>query len=371
MEIFTMKNKKLAIIGADKHQLPLVLKAKEMGVETHCFDQDREGYTRCKAVADYFHPISVFEKEQILEKCRELKVDGVTTKSNEQYVPIVAYVAENMGLPGNRYEDMLIAANKFSRRQAFERHGVKSPRFVLAHEKNDLSDFQYPLVVKPADCGKGVGVVKVEKEEDLREAIRQAQNLSLRKEVIIEEFIEGLEAGVDIISCGGEHHILAIKEREMFFDENHCLQKIADHYPFELPAHIEAKIIDETKKALNAIHFNYGASKAKFILTNENEWFIIDINPKMGGHNLLKAHNGYEYIKGLIDVALGQFEKPVFRQKKYTGQYICRENTESIRQAIENKDKDPDIVNAGMYKEPYLGRTGFLNYQSDIKRRWK
>jgi biotin carboxylase len=366
-----MKNKKIAIIGADGHQLPLVQKAKEMGIEIHCFDQDKNAHTRCKEIADYFHPISVFEKEQILEKCREIKIDGVTSKSNELYIPIVAYVAENMGLPGNRYEDMLIAINKFSRRQAFEQHGVKSPRFALAHEKNDLSEFQYPLVVKPADCAKGTGVVKVEKEEDLQEAIRQAQELSVRKEVIIEEFIEGLESGVDIISCNGEHHILAVKEREMFFDENHCLQKKADHYPLELPAHIEAKIKDETKKALNAIHFNYGASKAKFILTKENEWVIIDINPKMGGHNLLKAHNGYEYIKGLIDVALGQFEKPVFQQKKYTGHDVCRENTDVIRQAIENKDKDPDIVSAVMYKEKYSGKIGFFNYHSDIKRRWK
>jgi len=366
-----MINKKLAIIGADKHQLPLFLKAKEMGVETHCFDRNREGYIRCKDFADYFHPIPVFEKEQILERCKEIKIDGVISKSNEQYIPIVAFVAQGMGLPGNRHEDMLIAANKFSRRQAFEQHGVKSPRFALAHENNDLSEFQYPLVVKPADCTKGAGVVKVEKEEELQATIRKARELSPRKEVIVEELIEGLEAGVDIISCGGVHHILAIKEREMFFDENQCLQKFADHYPLELSAPLEAKIIDETKKALNAIHFNYGASKAKFILTKKNEWFIIDVNPKMGGHNLLRAHNGYDYIKGLIDVALGQFEKPVFTQKKYTGQYICSKNTDSIRQAIENKDKDPDIAEAGMYKEPYLGRTGFLNYQSDIKRRWK
>jgi len=368
-----MKKKKLAIISADKSQIPLVIKAKEIGIETHCFSGDKEGYHQCKSVADYFHPISIFEKEQILEKCSELEIDGVTSKGNEHSIPIVAYVAQNMGLSGNRYEDMLIAVNKYSRRQAFYQQGIKSPRFVLAHEKNDLSEFQYPLVVKPADRTKGIGVLKVEKEEDLQETIREAQELSLRKEVIIEEFVEGLEAGVDIISYNGEHHILAIKEREMFFDENQCLQKIADHYPFELPVHIQTNIIDETQKALNAIHFDFGASKAKFILTNTNELLIIDVNPKMGGYNTLKLHNGYDLVKNLIDVALRQFEKPEFTQKKYTGHYVCRENTEGIRHAIENKDNDPDIIKAVLFKEEekYLGRIGYFNYVSDRKRRWK
>ena len=50
--------KKIAIIGASYLQLPLVEKAKEMGLETHCFAWS-EGAV-CKNVADYFYPISIF-----------------------------------------------------------------------------------------------------------------------------------------------------------------------------------------------------------------------------------------------------------------------------------------------------------------------
>jgi len=105
--------KKLAIICADKRQLALVEKAKELGIETHCFAWDREGYIDCKGIADYFHPISILEKEQILEVCREIKIDGVTSIKVDHATPTVAYVAQGLGLNGNRYEDMLTVRNKY------------------------------------------------------------------------------------------------------------------------------------------------------------------------------------------------------------------------------------------------------------------
>ena len=60
--------KKLAIIGASYLQLPLVKKAKEMGLEVHCFAWE-EGAV-CKEMADYFYPISIVEKEEILKICQ-------------------------------------------------------------------------------------------------------------------------------------------------------------------------------------------------------------------------------------------------------------------------------------------------------------
>jgi len=343
-----------------------------MGIETHCFAWDKEGYTQCKGISDYFYPISILEKEQILEKCREIKIDGVTSVNNIYAIPTVAYVAENMGLPGNRYEDMLIALHKFAMRKAFAEHGVKSPRFAIAYEGIDLSEFQYPVIVKPIDDNCEEGIIKVEKKEDLQEAIRVAYKLSIRKVVIVEEFIEGTEAGVDIISCNGEHHIVAIKEREVIINEALRPQKVAEHYPYELPAHIQAGIAEEAQKALNAINFKNGVSKTEFRLSKIGEASIIEINPRFSSHFALKLHNGYDLLKGHIDVALGQFEKPIFTHKKYSGRYTCRENTDWLMQAIENKDNDPDIVEVVLFTDnkPRGGRKGYFTYQSEQRRRW-
>ena len=59
--MLSIMKKKLAIIGASYLQMPIVKKAKEMGIETICFAWE-EGAI-CKDVADQFYPISIIDKE--------------------------------------------------------------------------------------------------------------------------------------------------------------------------------------------------------------------------------------------------------------------------------------------------------------------
>ena len=370
--------KKLAIICAGLDQLPLVNKAKEMGIETHCFAWDKEGFNQCKGIADYFHPISILEKEKILEVCKEIKVDGVTSIMNDFAVPTVAYVAQEMGLTGNNYEDSLIPANKYLARQVYQKHGVSSPRFALASEGVDLAGFRYPLIVKPTDGRATLGVIKVENEKEVQDAIQRSIENSYRKEVIIEEYIEGDEVSVDSISWNGKHYTLAIKERELTAGIN-CKVKTAGHWPFELPSHILDKIKIENQKALDSINHKYGASNNEFRVNKYGEVFILEVNPRMSGdhaHILMKLYNGYDIVKGVIDVALGQFEEPVITQTKYAGIYYLYKQTEWVKQIIENSAQDPDIVYTEI-TDPELkdlrscaDRTGCFIYQSDNKRRW-
>ena len=58
--------KKIVIIGANDFQNQLILKAKEMGFETHVFAwQDGSIGER---TADHFYPVSIVEIDEILEK---------------------------------------------------------------------------------------------------------------------------------------------------------------------------------------------------------------------------------------------------------------------------------------------------------------
>ena len=365
---------KLAIIRADIPQQPLILKAKELGIETHCFAWDKDDFNDCKNIADYFHPISILEKEQILEKCKEIKIDGITSITNDFAVTTVAYIAENMRLPGNRYEDMVIAAgNKFSQRQAFHEQGVNSPRFAIAREGLDLTEFQYPLIVKPVDRNGSIGVKKVDNEAELQKAIQQAQQVSFSKEVIVEEFVFGCEATLDMISYQGEHYPIIISDTEIMGHSD--FTKKGYHQPTQLNIDIQTKIIAEAKKALDALKFEYGASDTEVMVTDSGEVKVIEINPRMGGdatEQLIRLSTGYDFIKGVIDVALGQFEKPVFPYKNFSGIHYFSEYTDSIRQTFENKEYDPNIVKAILFseEEKHYGRIGYIMYQSDRKKRW-
>ena len=169
--------KKLAIIGASYLQFPLVSKAKEMGIETHCFAW--EDGAVCKEIADYFYPVSILEKDQILEICQQVHMDGITTIASDAAVPTVCFVAERMNLIGNAFDDALICTDKYLMRQRFAQFSVSSPRFVIADADYSVDNFNYPVIVKPTDRSGSRGVKKIDSFSDLHDAVVRAQKESI------------------------------------------------------------------------------------------------------------------------------------------------------------------------------------------------
>ena len=92
--------KKLAIIGASYLQAPLIRKAKEMGIQTHVFAW-KVGDIGEK-IADYFYPISIVEKDSILEKCKSIGIDGVCSIGSDLAMLTVNYIAEELGLTAKK-----------------------------------------------------------------------------------------------------------------------------------------------------------------------------------------------------------------------------------------------------------------------------
>ena len=75
--------KKIVIIGANDFQNQLILKAKEMGFETHVFAwQDGSIGER---TADYFYPVSIVEIDEILEKVTDKNLYEILKKSKEKH----------------------------------------------------------------------------------------------------------------------------------------------------------------------------------------------------------------------------------------------------------------------------------------------
>jgi phosphoribosylaminoimidazole carboxylase (NCAIR synthetase) len=130
--------KKLAIIGASYLQIPLVQKAKQMGLETHCFAWD-EGAV-CKKIADFFYLISIVEKDEILKVCSEISINGIVSIASDLAVLTVNYVAEKLGLIANPNDYSLVTTNKFLMRECFFAHNVPSPRFFV------IKDLMIPIL---------------------------------------------------------------------------------------------------------------------------------------------------------------------------------------------------------------------------------
>lgn len=323
--------KKLAIIGASYLQLPLVEKAKEMGLETHCFAWS-EGAI-CKEKADFFYPISILEKDDILQKCIDIKIDGITTIATDMAVPTICYVAEKMNLVSNSFISSLASTNKNEMRNAFKNGNCSIPKFIEANNNEvNIKDFKFPLIVKPVDRSGSRGVTKVLFENQLPEAINYAISESFCKKAIVEEYVDGVEVSVETISYKGEHTILAITDK-VTTGPPHFVE-LAHHQPSSLSNEIQEKIKSETIKCLNALNINFGAGHSEFKITPKCEVYAIEVGARMGGDfigsHLVKLSTGYDFLEGVIQIALGEFEEPVLNNNHFSGVYFLCKETEQI-----------------------------------------
>lgn len=367
--------KKLAVIGASYLQLPLVKKAREMGVQTHCFAWEKGAV--CRDVADYFYPISTREKESILQQCQEIGIDGITTIASDTATITVNYVASHLGLISNPDEYSEICTNKYKMRQCFLENDIPSPMFRLVDKNNNYSitGIRFPLIIKPSDRSGSLGVKKISSLSQLDEAIRRAANVSFCHEVIIEEFVAGREISVEAISFQGQHYVLQITDKVTTGAPYYV--EIEHHQPSTLSAEIQKKIRLLVPKALDALHVQNGASHSELIITPEADIRFIEIGARMGGDfigsHLVQLSTGYDFLQGVIEVALGKFSEPSFPLSKYSGVYFLCKETEWLESVIKNSERYPEIVEAEITEKVLRrvecsdDRSGFAIYQANKK----
>lgn len=374
--------KKLAIIGASYLQLPLVKKAKQMGIYTICFAWE-EGAV-CKDLCDKFYPISIIDKEAILSVCQQEKIDAITTIASDVAVVTVNYVAENMGLVGNKDCYSQIVTNKYLMRECFMEHNVPSPKFCLTDGTvpEAVNSFRYPVIVKPTDRSGSRGVEKVETKEELQTAIERACNESFQKKAVIEEFIEGREISVESISFKGKHYVLQITDKVT--TEAPFFVELEHHQPSFLPEEIKARVKEIVLNALDALHIEYGASHSELKITKEGDIRVIEIGARMGGDfigsNLVQLSTGYDFLKGVVDVAFGDFEEPTITSNHYSGVYFLCEETKNLLPMIKNYREYSEIVEAEVtdnhlrHVECSGDRSGYMIYKVETEQQlscWK
>lgn len=348
--------KKIVIIGANDFQNPLILKAKEMGYETHVFAW-QDGSIGEKT-ADYFYPISIIEKEKILEECKKIKPDAVATIASDLANITVQYLASRLNLPANSDECIEISTNKYKMRQALQKGGVKVPHFEKvssAEELGDCSAFCFPVIVKPTDRSGSRGITKVLRKEDLSEAIKVSCENSFEKKAIVEEYIEGPEFSCEAISFNGKHEILTVTQKfttgaPHFIETGHIE-----------PADISGEMLEKVKKtilkSLDALNIKFGASHSEFRITPSGEIGIIEIGSRMGGDcigsDLVRLSTGKDFVRAVIDTALG-------KEPDLTP--VCEPKFAAIRFVFEQKDID--ILNK--IKSDYKDNLFFVSEISPI-----
>ena len=352
---------KLVIIGANDFQDRLILRANALGYETHVFAWEQGAVGR--EHADFFYPVSIVEKDEILDICRGISPRGVCSVASDLAAITVDYVAEKLGLPCNKTEFTPIRTNKYRMREALLAAGISCPGFVRAGEDADPGLFrglEFPVIVKPTDRSGSRCVTKLDTLEGLADAIRAAAAVSFEKRAIVEEYIDGDEYSMETITQAGVHHFLAATKKYTtgaphFIETGH-------RQPGGLPEETLNRAKETVFAALDALRVENSAGHSEFKVDHAGNIRIIEIGARMGGDcigsDLVPLSTGHDFLKMVVDVAVG---KPVELSAAPTSEPACVEflfTEEDIDRMNAFRAAHPEkVYRVGPLERENLGKT--------------
>jgi len=206
--------KTVLFIGAGRHQRRAIVRARELGVRVVAADRNPEAPGLEEADVG---EVVDFDVAALVDVGRTHGVDGVLTIAADRAVPIVAAVAEELGLPGIGREVAHLVTHKVAMRRRLADAGVTQPAFAAVrtlHEGRDaLETVGLPAVLKPADCAGQRGLFLLRSVDDLEAHLHATLAESSNEEAIVESFHEGLEVNGLVVARGGEAEIVTLSDR--------------------------------------------------------------------------------------------------------------------------------------------------------------
>jgi len=338
--------KKLAIIGGGVMASYFGEACHRLGYEGHYFSMPDGKVDESKV--DFYHEINIYEKERITEICRELEVAGVVA-TTELSVPITAYVAEQLGLPGIPYKVAQVITNKFRNRECIkDLPELLSPKYVEATCMKDIEDsnIPFPMILKPINLGGKRGITVVKDVSELVSAFDYAKNCFRKGTtpvIIAEQFLDGgMECSVESITTNCKHTIVQITQKDSS-GAPHCVE-LGHHQPAPLSKDIWDKVVRSVSSGLTAIGITNGPCHTEIKIIDGNV-YLIEFNARPGGdhiwHPMVKLSTGFDIIAGVAQAATGDLEPIDVNSFKhyYSGLYYVVKQTSYLKPIFDNCEK--------------------------------
>lgn len=303
-------------MGAGIYQVPLIKKAKEMGI--HTIAVSIPGKYPGFAVADEVCHINTVDYDAVLKVAREKQVDGIVTAGTDVAVITIGKVCDELGLCGLSFEAAKIASDKMLMKECYEANGVRTARFRKVHFEDDLEaairDLEYPLIFKAVDSSGSRGITRVNTKEDIPGAVAAVKATTRKDYYIVEEFIIGEEFGAQAFVYGGKLQFVLPHGDYVFVGDTGV--PVGHFAPYNLSEEVLQDVFDQTEKAIKAMKLDNCAINADFIMKDQKT-YVLEIGGRSGATclaELVSIYYGFDYYEKIIQAALG--EAPSFPQNQ-------------------------------------------------------
>ena len=299
---------KALVLAGGFAQIELIKQLKERGIVTVLADGNPGALAR--TYADLFYEIPLFDVEAVKEVAVKEKVDFVITCCADQVLLIVAQVSELLGLPCYiSYQTAVNVSDKKYMKQIFWQNQIPTSRYFELSELDweKIHTLRYPLVVKPTDAYSSKGVRKASDDAAVTTYFAEAKEISRTGTVIVEEFCAGEEISVDVYVENGKAHILCVSNSEKIKDDDRFVI-----FRGRYPVNATPKVMEQIQTVAQQIADAFGLVDSPMLIQMINSGdavSVLEFCARTGGNMkylLIKRACGFDVIKAVIDLALGQ-----------------------------------------------------------------
>ena len=302
--------KKIMILGAGVYQVPLIKKAKEMGLYTIVVSIP--GHYPGFSFADKIIYENTVDVEKVLQVAREEEIDGICTTGTDVAVMTIGKVCEALGLKGVPAHGAEIACDKALMKRAYEMGGVRSAqcRHLPIHAKKEIieqccEELGYPVIFKAIDSSGSRGITKVKGPMDIDKAVAAVIAVTHQTEYLVETYLEGEEFGAQAFVQDGKLEFVLPHGDYVFKGDTGV--PVGHYAPYDLPG-MDQEIYEQTSRAVKAMGIDNCAINADFMLCN-GKVYVLELGARGGATclvELVSLYYGYNYYEKILRVALGE-----------------------------------------------------------------
>ncbi|MBA7585255.1 Formate-dependent phosphoribosylglycinamide formyltransferase [subsurface metagenome] len=211
--------------------------------------------------------------------------DAVIADGCDYSMFAVAYLTNKYNLLGPKMDSLMITNNKYLERKFAEKGNIPQPKFKLCMTFNEVNkaakQLGLPVMLKPLDNRGSIGVCRVERIQDLKNAFFETLANSHSRQMLVEEFIPGNVVTVEGLYAGKFYNLsFSTKKMHPKYPDN------AMHlqYPGNLPDFIVKKLYFLNNNLIKEIGINFGLTHSEFIINNDKVYFLEIANRGGGVH---------------------------------------------------------------------------------------
>ncbi len=247
----------------------------------------------CEYALDYDPDIGI-----TVAKLRELEVTHIIPGC-EEAVPYTDRLVQAYGALGNDPKLSLHRRDKFLMREALAAAEVRIPKYRSVASFDEAKAFikestlSYPVVAKPRKSGASDNVFICQSEGELEHAFSsilgtQTIFAELNAQVLVEEFVDGEEYIVNLISQNGSHYVsdiwkytkglhngssIVYERTDLLFPNDPCYTMLSQY----------------AKTCLDALGYRYSAAHLEAKINSKGEPVIIEVGARVSGLSLHKV----------------------------------------------------------------------------------